>query len=217
MPNVTNAYISCILTNKQGDACKNFLSLLTEVDAPYYMFCDQDDIWHKDKIELSMSAICEDQPTIVHTDLRMVDQSGNMLNKSFWKHSHILPHAITEFRHYASTTVVTGCTMLFNKAAKECVRFNPKHARMHDAWVTLCVVINKGNIIAIDQQTIDYRQHGHNTLGVPDSSRFSLRYKISHLQQIINENCQQYLMLRELGYPGIFTYYIEKLRYHKLS
>jgi glycosyltransferase involved in cell wall biosynthesis len=33
----------------QRGAMKNFLSLLQRVEADYYMFCDQDDVWLKQK------------------------------------------------------------------------------------------------------------------------------------------------------------------------
>ena len=202
---------------KKGDACSNFLSLLAEVDAQYYMFCDQDDIWHDDKIEVSLSAMCNDKPMIVHTDLRMVDAQGHCIAESFWKYSRIFPHAITEFRHYASTCVATGCTMLFNRSAKDCVVFNPRHARMHDAWVTLCVAKQGGIVLALSRPTIDYRQHDSNSIGAPDQKRFTFKYKLLNIKRIIDENIKQYRMLCELGYPGgILTYIMEKITSHKL-
>ena len=41
----------------QGGACRNFLSMLEKVDAPYYMFSDQDDIWLHEKIEIEFKKI----------------------------------------------------------------------------------------------------------------------------------------------------------------
>ena len=37
---------------KHGGAKENFFSLMTCSDAPYCMFCDQDDVWLPDKIRL---------------------------------------------------------------------------------------------------------------------------------------------------------------------
>ena len=34
----------------QGGPCKNFLSMMEKVEAPYYMFCDQDDVWMPEKL-----------------------------------------------------------------------------------------------------------------------------------------------------------------------
>lgn len=210
---------------KHVGACHNFLTLLQNVNADYYMFCDQDDIWHSDKIEETLDAMKEQEssnknydsykPVIVHTDLRMVDATGSCIGESFWKYSRIIPSAIKEFRNYASTCVATGCTMLFNKAAKECVRFNPSHARMHDAWVTLCVAKNNGIVYALNSATIDYRQHDNNTVGIPDIRIFQPTYKIINFARVVRDNYRQYKMLKELGFPGIITYVKEKIAYRR--
>ena len=63
----------------QGGACKNFLSMLDKVEAPYYMFCDQDDVWLPEKIALSLEemkrqeALHPQKPVVIHTDLHIVD------------------------------------------------------------------------------------------------------------------------------------------------
>ena len=40
-------------------ACGNFSCLLEQSDAPYIMFCDQDDVWLPDKIEITLTAMRE--------------------------------------------------------------------------------------------------------------------------------------------------------------
>ena len=63
----------------QRGAMRNFLSLLQRVEADYYMFCDQDDVWLKEKVELSFEemkrqeAACQGKPIIVYTDLYVTD------------------------------------------------------------------------------------------------------------------------------------------------
>ena len=44
-------HISILNYPSQGGACGNFLSMLENVSADYYMFCDQDDVWLPEKIE----------------------------------------------------------------------------------------------------------------------------------------------------------------------
>ena len=57
----------------------NFERLLALTDADYYMFCDQDDVWLPDKIEVSFAKMKQmeqrygDIPLLVHTDLEVVD------------------------------------------------------------------------------------------------------------------------------------------------
>ena len=42
----------------QGSAKDNFISLIQNSYGPYFMFCDQDDVWKPDKIYLTLQKIC---------------------------------------------------------------------------------------------------------------------------------------------------------------
>ena len=72
----------------QGGALQNFMSLLEKVEADYYMFSDQDDVWYPTKVEKSYLAMKEqealhpDKPIIVHSDVRVVDSQLNVLHPS---------------------------------------------------------------------------------------------------------------------------------------
>ena len=72
----------------------NFVELLKNVESEYYMFCDHDDVWLPNKIDLSIQRMKEiekqDIPVVVHTDMKVVDQDLNTINESFWKYSRIL-------------------------------------------------------------------------------------------------------------------------------
>ena len=72
-----------------GGAKNNFYSLMQRVDADYYMFCDQDDIWLPFKVDVSLKKIqgmeltyiC--MPCLVFSDLRVVDHQLNTISDSF--------------------------------------------------------------------------------------------------------------------------------------
>ena len=110
----------------QGGACKNFLSMLDRVDAPYYMFCDQDDVWLPEKIEREYSEIRELErrevslkPIVVYSNLIVTDSDLNIISPSLWEIAGIYPEFVNSFGEMAANTLMSGCTMIFNHSVKQ--------------------------------------------------------------------------------------------------
>ena len=154
-------------------ACRSFERLLTQCgEAEYYAFCDQDDVWRSDKLAICIEAIqqaeneCPDKPIVVHTDLQVVDENLKEIAPSFWRYSNIQADLLDAHIHYlAICNSVTGCAMLFNKAARDCSLPMSADAYMHDAWIALMTAYQGGHVIPIHQTPVAYRQHGDNVLG----------------------------------------------------
>lgn len=154
-----------------GSSQKHFLYLLRQFgDASYLMFCDQDDVWHNDKVSRSLSALrksCSDPavPALLHTDLRVVDRDLLVLNPSFLRFSGLDGNALA-LPGLLTQNVVTGCTILMNRALARlfCSVPEPEHILMHD-WFLALTAAACGKIFFLDEATIDYRQHGGNVVG----------------------------------------------------
>lgn len=207
-----------------GGPCQNFLSMVEKVEAPYYMFCDQDDLWLPEKIQLSMAALdeaertCPDKAIVVHTDLRIVDEQLSPISDSMWEHAGIFPQYIKTFADSGGhTAIATGCTMLFNDKAKQCCNVSSAKAIMHDSWVCLCVLSKGGMVKGINEKTVLYRQHGDNALGAAGTAaaQIGIRYRLSHLGKIYDSNKRYYAMLSSLGYGSWLKYLLAKLRYRR--
>lgn len=202
----------------QGGACQNFLSMLAHVNSPYYMFSDQDDVWHKNKIETELSIMRAAEkmygaiPLMVYCDLQIVDKNLNILAPSFWKISEIYPEYLNTFEHCAVFPSVTGCTMMINKKALQKVDLSPKYAIMHDAWVAL-TVFKHGRGLAIHKSLIDYRQHGNNAVGVLYSTQVNFCYRIKNMKSMFIKNLRQWRMARALGFGSLVMYYKGKMQY----
>ena len=69
--------------------CRNsFLWLLQNVNADYYFFADQDDVWLDDKVEYSLAALesmHNSLPCVVATDLQLVYRELNIIAPSMWE------------------------------------------------------------------------------------------------------------------------------------
>jgi len=206
-----------------GGPCSNFLSMLNRVESPYYMFCDQDDVWRPRKIELSIYEIHQielahpQKPVVIYTDLQIVDESLAPLSPSMWEHAGIYPQYIRTFDDCGGhTAIATGCTMMFNRQAKAAVGgFPANKALMHDIWVCLCVLKSGGVLKGFEDKTVLYRQHGSNTLGATGTKAadIGLRYRLMNIRKVFRSNRLYYAMLSSLGYGSVMKYLYSKVKY----
>ncbi len=139
----------------------------------YVMFCDQDDVWERDKIALSMERLRQVEsrhpgmPVLLHTDLSMIDSAGAPLHSSFWAHAGMNPRLNSTARLLLENTV-TGCTSLLNEPLMRLVADIPAGAVMHDWWIALVASLF-GRIEVVPTPTVRYRQHGANVFGARDA------------------------------------------------
>ena len=138
------------------------------VDARYIMFADQDDVWLPHKIEYTLSAMVLGEqhsggPLLVHSDMHVVNAQLEPIAESFWEFAHINPES-TSLRRLLAHNVVTGATMMINRALREQAGDIPTTAAMHDWWMA-AVASAFGSLIAVTTPTMQYRQHSLNTIG----------------------------------------------------
>ena len=146
---------------------KNFEFLLKKVEAKYYMFSDQDDIWKNEKIEKSLNKI-EEGFDLVYTDLEVVDENLNVTYESYWKLKGIYKK-IKKYNNFESlylNNFITGCTVISKKELIDSFMPLPNISKfvLHDYWISL-VVSQNGKIAYIEEPLIKYRQHKNNKVG----------------------------------------------------
>lgn len=162
-----------VIIDNEGKNLKpqmNFMELLRLVESKYYMFADQDDVWHPDKIKNEYDKITSlekegDFPALVLTNVRLCDGKGNVIDNSFWRLIHFSPSLFNDLRSYVFINYATGCTMMFNHKVKDKAFPIPLYSPMHDWWITVCVYQNNGKIGFIEEPQMDYRKHGDNATG----------------------------------------------------
>ena len=203
---------------KNLGAKRNFERLLAFADADYYMFCDQDDVWLPDKIEVIFAKMKQmeqqygDIPLLVHTDLEVVDEELNVIDKSFWRYSRVLPQVVDKNIYYLGiANSVTGCTVIINQRAKEVSLPFPLQIFMHDAWIALCVM-KYGKIDYIETATIKYRQHTGNVFGAI-KYHFSIIEKLKNIKTIYKNTLSVYSNSHPLVFKNIIHFLYYKFRY----
>lgn len=151
-----------------GSAKLNFFHLIKKSTCEYVMCCDQDDVWLRNKISLTMQEMKKIEvpslPSLIHTDLKVVDDKLQVISESFFAHSNLRKkfgyHDLLIQNH------VTGCTMMMNRALVDLLNteMNYEYILMHD-WLAAIVATSNGNVGFVDQPTILYRQHAINSVG----------------------------------------------------
>lgn len=158
-----------------GSAKANFLSLLNTINSDLYLFCDQDDVWSQDHIELLVNKYISlpkeerNLPVLIHSDFSVVDEKLNVIASSYFKcyKSPKDPHK----RFYYLANNVTGGVCLINDALKQYVYKDVKILEknidkilMHDHLFAL-IAVEFGKKYFIDSKTNLYRQHSSNVVG----------------------------------------------------
>ena len=158
--------------------CFNFLELLKYSKSNYTLFCDQDDIWLPNKIELLLGKIQNLEhsnnsftPILIHSDLELIDENGLLIHRSFWKFQNINPKR-TEFKDILMQNNVTGCATIFNLALRKKIMKND-NIQIHDWWLAL-IASKFGEVHYLRESTIQYRQHKSNSIG---AKKYSLLTK----------------------------------------
>lgn len=144
----------------------NFLSLVcnSEIEADYYAFADQDDVWDKDKLSRAISwlrSVPKHVPALYCSRTRLVDANNHEYGFSpLFTKSPSFSNALVQ-------NIAGGNTMVFNDAARQLLMIDGKSIPVaaHD-WLAYLVVSGCGGKVFYDSEpTIRYRQHGTNTIG----------------------------------------------------
>lgn len=167
-----------------------FSHLLQHSTAAYVALADQDDRWDADKLECSYGLLRQleqrhgvETPILVHSDLRLITAEGEAMADSFLQRQRLDP-CRTGMNDLIYTNVVTGCTVMVNRALLDKALPIPADSMMHDWWLAL-VASRFGVIGFLDRPTLDYRQHGSNLLG---SSGLGWRYWKSRLMRVLTSS-----------------------------
>lgn len=159
---------------------KSFHALAHHEVADVYFFSDQDDVWLPEKLELTLKEAAKydaNQPLLVYTDLKVVDQDLKVLSESMIRsQSH---HANTTLLEELTENTVTGGVSMVNHALIQLWQ-ETDDLLMHD-WYLALLAAACGQLVYLDVPTQLYRQHGHNVLGARTWSKRLKKWVQPHL------------------------------------
>jgi glycosyltransferase involved in cell wall biosynthesis len=158
------------VTLRQGPGrgfAANFLSLLNDpgIQADYYAFSDQDDIWYPEKLQRALGALEKlpmDRPALYTARARLIDAKGIPCGLSPANRRQ------PGFANALVQNIASGNTMVMNDAARRLVyqAQRGEQTGLHDWWCYLLISGCGGNVIFDPEPCLDYRQHDNNLIGM---------------------------------------------------
>ena len=131
----------------------------------YFAFCDQDDVWHDDKLVRSVEHLEQCGATLVYCDAAVTDDAGAVIAPSLHRYeTREAPESLLEVVLLNSTS---GMTAVFTAdTARLAVRLMHDYDGdlLHD-HITAAAAASLGRTAFLDVALVDYVQHDRNNLG----------------------------------------------------
>lgn len=160
----------------------NFLSMACDplISADYYAFCDQDDVWLPEKLNIAISCLEEmDRQSEVNLYCGRTAYVRNDLKIYAKSPLFVFPPC---FRNALIQSIAGGNTMVFNQGVKGLLdRAGVRYAPSHDWWVYQLVTGSGGSVFYDSNPYILYRQHEESIVG----GNVSLLSQIERIMMVV--------------------------------
>jgi glycosyltransferase involved in cell wall biosynthesis len=161
----------------------NFERAVAATSGEIIALCDQDDVWHPGRIARIVREFrANPELLLLHHDAELVDVSGARMGLTLFQSLRVRAHerkAIEQGRArdvFIRRNLATGATVAFRSVLLNSARpFPPEW--VHDEWLAI-VAAAYGQVVIIDDQLIDYRQHSSNQIGAANPR---LRYRLGRM------------------------------------
>jgi len=203
-----------VVEGPRNGSTANFLSLIhnNSIAADYYAYCDQDDIWDKDKLRQASESLAESgnlKCAIYCSRTRIIDETGRQLGIS------PLFRRPPSFNNSLVQNIAGGNTMVLNNATRDLLikTTNDLGIVGHDWW-TYIMVTGSGGVVHYDQHpTVSYRRHSANLMG----SNIGLKALFFRLQMLLQGRYRSWIdaNVRGINYNYAFLTHDARVTFDK--
>jgi hypothetical protein len=132
-------------------------------EARHVALCDQDDVWHPDKVAALVDALERTGALLAYSDLRIVRPDGAVVSATYWTDRD---NGWEDLGDLLATNVVTGAASVLRREVLDVALPFPREVdgSYHDHWLALCALA-LGDLAYVDRPLVDYVQHGANLVG----------------------------------------------------
>ena len=189
------------------NAAKNFMHLLRYSSSEYIMFCDQDDIWLDNKVNLMYDEIVKHRsniiPVVVYSNSYLWLPGKGIIGMS------TLAFAGTLQSFLFLNSGIQGCAAIFNSKAKDYMIKWDGDLAMHDHLLQL-VCVTFGKVFYLPHSLMFYRQHENNVTGVMDRQSIININNVFKNKKIPVIECHHYETIRKF-----FLYYHNEMNHEQ--
>lgn len=158
----------------------NFKKVISKTKGDIIFLCDQDDMWHKNKIE-KLCILFDEHPDAIaiNSGFQFIDGEDNMLNQLESKKTsnnntikyYIEKNAFVkiDYSTIIKYNISPGCTMAFRSILKDKLTEKTGYTIPHDWHINLLACAQNG-LYFYNSELIDYRIHSSNTIGMSTTS-----------------------------------------------
>lgn len=140
---------------------KNFEHAITLTRGQYIFLADQDDIWHKNKVDDVLNTFKEQDVCLVVHDSKVFEgeDTGNITVESFFDYRGSKAGVL---KNIIKNSYI-GCCMAFRRSVKEIILPIPPKIEMHDQWIGVLSDYAFGKSAFLREPLLLYRRHGENS------------------------------------------------------
>lgn len=164
---------------------KNFWEGIKLCNGDFVAFCDQDDVWKKQKIEKLVSRINANlAPSMIFSDAELVDDDLKPLNTSALKFSGMRAEKWMKIQRGELLEVllkhplIPGMTMMVHRQ-RASLNIPKNTSLMHDYALSIGFAIG-GDYEFVNESLVHYRQHSNNAIGMNSDTK-KKRKKRGHI------------------------------------
>jgi hypothetical protein len=130
--------------------------------------CDQDDVWHPDKLRVLRDALAGGA-LLAYGDQRIVRTDGSVVSPTYWGTRQNGCDALEEL--LLTNTVSGAASLVRHEVLDIALPFPPALlGSFHDHWLAVCALA-LGEIAYVDRPVMDYVQHDGNVVGHAERPR----------------------------------------------
>lgn len=153
---------------------KNFEQCYNRCNGDVIFFCDQDDLWHPEKVAKTLQHFDANPDCwAIASDAVLIDEAGNPLGANFWQELGFNLEDVIKFSHnklwefiISYHNVVAGAMLAIKKEAKPFILpFHFPYDIWHDEWITVALSV-MDKIKLVPDTLVSYRIHSGQQMGI---------------------------------------------------